>query len=217
MTFGRLQWIDKAQHNSSLPQALLQHTRDWALQLRQGVENASPGFQGSEFWVWDFEVMSLGSFSTEYGTEPGTLCLCQCILLWIDLQASLWQGQRALVEEQWTEVPGTLLTSSSTIVVLSLKNIRGLFENFDSSREEASDHCWGFRVCFSVLVCFFVKFFFSGISILKNIFREFCSKDSYSLNTENYGWQNYINPSELFWIKMLKTITNRMNLGKICF
>lgn len=28
--------------------------------------SASPGFQGSEFWVWDSEVMSLGHFSTEY-------------------------------------------------------------------------------------------------------------------------------------------------------
>lgn len=139
MTFGRLQQTDKAQRNSSLLQSLLQHTRDWALQLRQGVVSASPGFQGCQFWVWESEFMSPGNFSTEHyavcvAQNPDSVPLSMKPAMnrppgiFVD-----GQWTEALVDGQWTEVPGTLLTSSSNIVVLSLKNIWGLFKNFYSS------------------------------------------------------------------------------------
>lgn len=106
--------------------------------------SASPGFQGYQFWVWESEFMSLGNFSTEHYA----VCVAQnpdsvpvSLKPAVNRPPGLFVARTAGISG-WAVDRGTWNSPNLLFhpVVLSLKNIRGLFKNFYSSREEAGEH-----------------------------------------------------------------------------
>lgn len=141
----------------------------------------------------------------------GKTCLCKWHVPW-NRQLGLCVGRTAGVSGWTMDRDAYLFFHHCNFVS---EELPGAFREFSLLQRRSR---WTFLrlLILPVLVCFSVRF--SGVSLLQNILREFHFKDSCFLHTEIYGWQKLYKTFRTFLnIKMLKTITNRMNLGKICF